>query len=379
MRTTKFIAAGSAAALLLVTACSSAEPAASPSSTESAASALAACPATVVIQTDWFPEPEHGGLYEAIDQSKATIDAKAGKYSGPMIADPNITLEIRAGGPFVGYQADTALIYQDESIMLGYVNTDEQVKLSGTQPTVAVMAPLAKSPQILMWDPKLYDFKSFADIGKSDATVLYFQGASYIDWMLSKGWLREDQLDSSYDGSATRFVSGEKLAQQGFVTSEVYQYENELEDWGRPVSYLMIADEGFEGYSQPLVGLPEVIEEQSECLKGLVPALQVAQRDFIADPVATNATITAYLEEIGQYWQISAERAANAVEVMVDKKIVDNGTDGVLGSFDEDRMQRNLDLFSEIYTAQNIELKEGLATSDLYTNEFLDPSISYEG
>ncbi|MCG2799100.1 MAG: hypothetical protein L6367_11230 [Cellulomonas sp.] len=365
-----------AVSMLLLAACGSGSSTAA-SSASGSSGPLADCPSTVVIQTDWYPEPEHGGLYAAIDQSKATIDAKKGYYSGPLLADPNITLEIRAGGPFVGYQDDTSLIYQDSDILLGYVNTDEQVKLSDTQPTIAVMAPLAKSPQILMWDPEKYDFTSFADIGQSDATVLYFQGASYVDWMVDEGWLTTEQLDSGYDGSPTRFVSGENLVQQGFVTSEPYQYENELDAWNKPVSYLMIADAGFEGYSQPLVGIPEVVEENSACLSELIPALQQAQADFINDPVATNAAITDYLVEIDQFWQISAERAANAVELMTSLEIVADGTDGVLGSFDEDRQQRNLELFTELYEAQDITVKSGLTTSDLYTNEFLDTSIHY--
>lgn len=346
-------------------------------SSSAATGALSDCPAEVVIQTDWFPEPEHGGLYEAVDAAKAEVDAKKGYYTGPLLADPSVSLQIRAGGPFVGYQADTALLYQDADIMLGYVNTDEQVKLSDSQPTLAVMAPLAKSPQILMWDPEQYDFKSLEDIGKSDAKVLYFQGASYIDWMLGKGWVKESQLDSGYDGSPTRFVSEKGIVQQGFATSEPYQYENELAEWKKPVSYLMIADAGFEGYSQPLVGIPSVIKDNSACLKQLIPVLQQAQADYINDPVATNAAITDYLVKMDSFWQISAERAANAVDLMKSLKIVEDGTDGTLGSFDEARMQSNLELFSDIYSKQNITLKDGLKTSDLYTNEFLDPSISY--
>ena len=139
----------------------------------------------------------------------------------------------------------------------------------------------------------------------------------------------------------------------------------------------MIADAGFTGYSQPLVGIPSVVKENEACLKKLVPALQQAQADFIKDPVATNAAITDYLKQIDQFWQISPERAANAVSLMKSLKIVDNGTDGVLGSFDDKRQQENLTLFSDIYKAQNIEVKPGLTTADLSTNEFLDTSIHY--
>ncbi len=101
------------------------------------------CPSTVVIQTDWNPEAEHGHLYEMI-KDDYTIDANTKAVTGPLMSDGEYTgvnLEIRAGGPAIGFQTVSAQMYQDDKITLGYVSTDEAIQLSGTTPTKAVFAP----------------------------------------------------------------------------------------------------------------------------------------------------------------------------------------------------------------------------------------------
>ena len=110
----------------------------------------------MVIQTDWFPEPEHGALYN-LTAGEGSIDGESGRFSGPLAADPSITLEIRAGGPFVGFQQTVALMATDSDIFLGYVNTDEAIQNYEDFPTTAVVAPLEINPQMIMWDPDTYD------------------------------------------------------------------------------------------------------------------------------------------------------------------------------------------------------------------------------
>ena len=79
---------------------------------------LGDCPNPLVIQTDWFPEPEHGALYN-LTAGEGSIDGESGRFSGPLAADPSITLEIRAGGPFVGFQQTVALMATDERHLPG--------------------------------------------------------------------------------------------------------------------------------------------------------------------------------------------------------------------------------------------------------------------
>ena len=111
-----------------------------------------ACGASVNVQTDWFPEPEHAALYQ-LAGTNGTLDTKKGWYTG-QIGKTGVNLQIRAGGPFTGFQQPISQMYQDSSITLGYVNSDEAIQLSKKLPTVAIVAPLEFSPQILMWNPQ---------------------------------------------------------------------------------------------------------------------------------------------------------------------------------------------------------------------------------
>ena len=109
-----------------------------------------------MLQTDWNPEAEHGGQYELLGPNP-TINAGAKSVTGELVAhggiDTGVQLQIRAGGPAIGYQTVSSQMYKDSSITLGYLGTDEQIALSQTQPTVAVMAGLEVSPQIIQWSP----------------------------------------------------------------------------------------------------------------------------------------------------------------------------------------------------------------------------------
>ncbi|WP_368497954.1 hypothetical protein [Herbiconiux sp. A18JL235] len=366
-----------ASAALLLTACSSSAPAAQDAEAAGGDGALGACPSTVVLQTNWFPEPEHSAAYALIDPATATIDADAGIYSGPAIADPDITVEVRAGGPFIGFQQSTALLYSDDSIMLAMIDTDESVKLSKDQPTKAVYTPLQKNPQILFWDPEKYDFAGLSDIAASDSTVLYFQGATYMDYLIAQGDVRADQVDGSFDGSVTRLVAGEPVVMQGYITQEPHRLKYDFPDYGRDVDTLLIADSGYDIYPAAWSGKPEVIEAQSDCLAQLVPAMQQAQIDYMESPDAVNAALTDYLVDIDQFFQISPELAQNVHDVLRDEALVTDGTDGVFGSFDPERMERMTGVLTDIYSGTDVEVADGLVADDIYTNEFLDTSISY--
>lgn len=368
-----------AAVSVALAGCASSTPTAQDAEAAGGDGALSACPATVVLQTNWFPEPEHSAAYALIDPDEATTDPDAGIYSGPAIADPNITIEVRSGGPFIGFQQSTALLYSDDSIMLAMIDTDESVKLSADQPTKAVYTPLQINPQILLWDPERYSFDSLADIGTSDATVLYFQGATYMDYLIAQGDVRADQVDGSFDGSVTRLVADEPVVMQGYITQEPYRLKVDFPDYGRDVDSFLIADSGYDIYPAAWSGKPEVIESQSECLAQLVPAMQQAQIDYMNDPEPVNQAISDYLVEIDQFFQVTPELWAEIHRVMKDEGLVTDGTDGVFGSFDAERMERMTGLLADIYAESGVEIADGLTADDIYTNEFLDPSISYAG
>ena len=332
------------------------------------------CPDPLIVQTDWFPEPEHGGLYQMIGPD-GDANAEEGVYTGPL-GDTGIDLEIRAGGPFLGGQSTSAQMYADPDIFMGYVATDELIKDSGEEPLVSVVSPLEKSPQILMWDPEAFPgIETFADIGETGAPVLYFEGSAYMDFLVGKGFINQDQLDASYDGSPSRFVT-EQVFQQGFASNEPYKYENDIDEWKKPVDYLLIDDAGYKIYPSSLSVRPERITDDAECLKAVVPLMQQAQVDYMADPEPINDFFLDYVDAMASFWTLSADGNADAVQVMTDEGLVSNGPDDVIGNFDTDRVQKLIDDSVPIFTDVGVDsMKDGLTADDIVTNEFIDDTI----
>ncbi len=64
------------------------------------------CPNPVVVQTDWWPEPEHGGTYQLLGAGYK-VDANKKRVTGPLVTqgkDTGVQIEVRAGGPAIGFQ-----------------------------------------------------------------------------------------------------------------------------------------------------------------------------------------------------------------------------------------------------------------------------------
>lgn len=214
------------------------------------------CPDPIVFQKDWQPESEHGVLYNLLGPGY-TVDTNKKKVAGPLVAqgvNTGVKIEIRTGGPAIGFQEVPAVMYLDKSINIGFVSTDQAVGYSQGQPTLAVMAPLDISPLAVMWDPKTYpQFNTISDIGQTSTKVLYTQGLTYMEYLVGSGILRRSQLDGSYTGAPDLFVAARgKDALQGFSTSEPYLYEKEIKAWGRPLRYQLVNDTGYPIYQSAL-------------------------------------------------------------------------------------------------------------------------------
>ena len=242
------------------------------------------CPSPIIIQTDWFPESEHGAMYNMIgDDYEIDIDGR--KVSGSLVAggeDTGVDIEVRTGGPAIGFTSPPAQLYADDAIHFGYVSTDEGFLLRGDTPTIAVMAPLEKNPQMIMWDPETYpDIETIADLGEAGITINVFAGQTYTDVFIADGTLSADQIDPSYDGGPARFISeGGAIAQQGFASAEPYNYENAFAEWGKPVEIALLNDAGFEIYSQALAIKEGDLETLRPCLEQFIPIAQQSTVDF---------------------------------------------------------------------------------------------------
>jgi hypothetical protein len=182
------------------------------------------CPNPIVIQTDWDPESEYGVYYHMLGPDPK-IDTQHKRVTGPLVVEgknTGVQLEVRTGGPSIGFEPVSSQMYKDTSITLGQVSTDEAIRFLAKQATQAVVAPMDKSPFMIMWDPATYpQLNTIADIGKTDTKVLYFEGDTYMAYLTGTNVLKKSQVDGSYDGKPANFVvANGKVAQAGFATSE---------------------------------------------------------------------------------------------------------------------------------------------------------------
>jgi hypothetical protein len=355
--------------VLIVTAALSATAEAAPP-----ASLKGICPDKIVIQTDWYATPERAAAYQLVGP-KGTIDKKKGTYSGPLGAT-GVTVEVRLGGPFIGFQPIPALMYQNPEIFLGYVATDDAVQAAEKFPTKAVVAPLDINPQVLIWDPVSFTISGWADVAKTNAKVLYLEGLPFMDYLISKGFVTKQQTDASFDGTPSRFVAERgKIIQQGYASNEPYRWEHDVPGWKKPVKYLLVHDSGYQIYPQGLAVRASQLAPASACLKSLVPMIQRAQVDYMNDPVATNKALVKIAAELAGGPPITAPANAAAVVTMKQLGLSGNGPDHTLGDFDMARVDRTIAQLKPIFAARGVKVPAKLAAGDIVTNEFIDPSI----
>jgi predicted small secreted protein len=340
------------------------------------------CPDTVVFQTNWWPQAEYGGLYRVVG-GNPTIDGNKTKVVGALVdngVDTGVKIDIRAGGPANNFTPSTSLLYTDPSITFGGADLDQIAQISGSgKPVLSVFAPLDLSPVVLLWDPVQHpDFNTIADIGQTDTKVIYFQGATYMAYLLGGGLLRPSQVAATYGGTPDQWKASKgSIVQQGYVTNEVLRYQNDPSVWGKRVQYQLVADSGYPVYPETLTIRPDRKQELSGCLKKLVPVLQRSTAAYAEEPASTNKFIS---ELVGKYankgaFPYSTEQGDAAAKAMKDNAIIGNGKDTTVGNFEEARVQRIIAIVTPIFAAQKTPVKQGLTVGDLVTNEFIDPSI----
>ena len=332
------------------------------------------CFSPVVVQTDWYPQAEHGGIYELLGNDY-TVDATRGATTGSLVyrgVDTGVDLEIRAGGPFIESPVVTEM-FLDGGIMFGYVGTDVALSRYAETPTLAVFNALVKNPQVILWDAAKHpDAKTIADIATEVPAVSVFGDRPYMRYLVAQGVVPADKVDSNYKGSLV--LATDDVAHQGFATSEPFRYAN-LDSGAVQTAYQLVHDAGWTSYPQNLAINKLRLEALRPCLTKLVPMMQQAQIDFVTSPDRTVATLLDVVTQFATTWSQSAELAAYAVDTMKSLGIVGNGDTATFGDFESPRIDDFIASAIPILREQGLNVPD-LTAADVATNEFLDKAIS---
>ena len=177
----------------------------------------------VTLQTDWYPQPEHGGFYEALLK---------GYYK-----QEGLDVTISPGGP---------MIIGDQQVASGAatfaMESSDQVLVSVSHglPLVAVAATLQRDPQGVMVH-RDSPVKSFADLNGHAVSVR--PGSIWFQYLVKKYNLNDvREIPATF--SVANFLADPNYIQQAFVTSEPYFAKK----GGAEVRMLQVSDTGYVPY-----------------------------------------------------------------------------------------------------------------------------------
>ena len=336
------------------------------------------CPKDVVVQLQWQPQSDMAGVIGLMGPGYS-VDANQKSATGPLVydgKDTGVDITLRAGGPAIGFQSVPSAMYADDSIDLGLVHGDQLVSAAAKQRVVALTPLLQYNPSILMWDPKTHpEWKTIADIGKSNATVLVSKEQVFPQWLVAKGLIKQSQLDTGYDGAPARFVGDPSIAQQGFANSEPYTYEHETPSWNKPVAYAMVRDAGYDVYASNVSVRPDKQEKLTPCLQKLVPMIQQTGKNYVNSPDAINKTITDWVSQDVSFTPYSAGEASYSATILKDKGVIGPDTAGVWGGYDMTKAQTSIDELIPVLNKSGSDLPAQIPATEIYSTQFIDTKI----
>ena len=121
------------------------------------------------------------------------------------------------------------------------------------------------------------------------------------------------------------------------------------------------------------------MDDLRDCLARLVPIIQRAAVNFYESPERANAIIVDAVEKYQDFWVYPPDLAEFSVQAQIDFGLVGNGPDNRVGNMEEGGVQSVLDSMRDADEGEGAEwnIPDDLVAADLFTNEFIDPSIGH--
>ena len=220
----------------------------------------------IVLLTSWYDQAEQGGYYQA----QATGIYK--KYG--------LEVDIRSGGPQVnGMQL---LLSKRADVIIGY---DLQL-LEGIQrgfQAKAIAAPFQYDPQGLLTHTDVASLE-----GLKGKTILVSSSGQATWWPWLKGQYQlNDAQARPYTFNIQPFVADDNVAQQAYVSSEVFQVQKA----GVKSNFFLFSEHGYPPYGGILIARPETIADRNAALAKFVRASMEGWVSYLNNPAPGNALI----------------------------------------------------------------------------------------
>ena len=222
---------------------------------------------SVTLQLDWFPEPAHGGFYQA---------AARGYY-----AEAGLEVEIVAGGP--GGRPTQTVASGRVPFSMG---RSDDMMLAAQQglPVLIVAALMQHDPQALLLHAD-NPVETFADL--DGRAVMAYPGSAWIPYLKKRYEIEFDLMPMSF--GLARFIADPELIQACFITDEPFGLRRQ----GVPVKTLLLADSGYDPY-RVIVAHRPFAEANPDVVRAFVQATLRGWNDYLfGDPAPAHAAIAA--------------------------------------------------------------------------------------
>ena len=220
----------------------------------------------VAVQLNWYPESEHGGLYQAFadgtfEQADLSVEIRPGGRATPV--GPELQLE-RCG--FAIANADDVVLFREQEMDI-----------------VAVLAAMQNHPRciIVREESGVENLKDLAGM-----TLQRQAGRGFVEFMRSRGLL-DGVHEVPYHGSVASLVADPKIAIQGYSFAEPLLAQQQ----GVKVRALMVSDLGFNPYSSVLITTGKLIRDRPEFVRQFVHATRIGWQNYLQDPAKGNQAI----------------------------------------------------------------------------------------
>jgi NitT/TauT family transport system substrate-binding protein len=220
----------------------------------------------VRLQTDWYPQPEHGGFYDAQIR---------GYYK-----DEGLDVTILPGGPYV----NTAQQVSAGTVQFAMGSSDNTLESIGNGvPLVAVAATMQHDPQAIMvhQDSPVHSFQDL----DGHAVAIKFGASTWFEYLVKRYQLQNvREIPATY--SVANFLHDPAYIQQIFVTSEPFFARQA----GAPVRALLISQAGYDPY-RVFFTSRSYLQQHPEIVAKFVRASLRGWRDYLVHPDDINAAI----------------------------------------------------------------------------------------
>lgn len=292
----------------------------------------------IKFQTDWFPQPEHGGYYQAL--AKGFYRAEG------------LDVEILPGGPNAQVMTGVAT----GRAQLGMTNGDDvMVAVSRGVPLKMVAAEMQRDAQGILYHEG-NPVRELRDLhGK---TLMAGAGSVWIQLVQQKLGIKFNLMPLV--GDLARFMNDPKFVQQCFVTNEPFFARQR----GAKVGALLIAHPGYEPY-RVMFTSDRFLQENPEIVRKFVRASIRGWIDYLTgDPSPANALLQQRRSDLPE------EFFAFSIQAMKDYQLVlgDPSRGEKMGQLTRARLETQLELLRELQVMER-ELK----VEDVATFDFLPP------